>query len=73
MGLDNFRRKERRVDVEAADFDERELDDLHNVPKKMGKGYSDKSPRAPDNHSSFSLGVDSDDDAGSSEQGRRKE
>jgi carboxypeptidase D len=73
MGLDNFRRKERRADVEAADFDERELDDLHNVPKKLGKGYSDKSPRAPHNDSSFSLGVDSDDDAGSSEQGRRKE
>nr|GFD56023.1 hypothetical protein [Tanacetum cinerariifolium] len=40
MGLDNFRRKERRADLEAADFDERELDDLHNVPKKSN-GYSD--------------------------------
>ena len=27
MGLDNFRRKDRRPDLEAADFDENELDD----------------------------------------------
>ncbi|KAJ4351021.1 Cell death protease [Ascochyta clinopodiicola] len=72
MGLDNFRRKERRADLEAADFDERELDDLHNVPKKTSNGYSDKT-REPQNDSTFSLGVDSDDEAGSSEQGRRKE
>ncbi|KZM25465.1 serine-type carboxypeptidase [Ascochyta rabiei] len=72
MGLDNFRRKERRADLESADFDERELDDLHNVPKKPSNGYSDKT-REPQNDSTFSLGVDSDDEAGSSEQGRRKE
>lgn len=73
MGLDNFRRKERRADLEAADFDERELDDLQDVPKKASNGYSDKSRRGPQNDSTFSLGMDSDDEAGSSDQGRRKE
>ena len=72
MGLDNFRRKERRADLEAADFDERELDDLHNMPKKSSNGYSDKT-RGPQNDSTFSLGMDSDDEAGGSEQGHRKE
>jgi len=74
MGLDNFRRRERRQDVEAADFDERELDE---VPRKSGKGYGQigsEKGREPHNDSSFSLGVDSDDDeAGSSDRGRRKE
>lgn len=72
MGLDNFRRKERRADLEAADFDERELDDLQDVPKKPSNGFSDKA-RAPQNDSTFSLGMDSDDEAGGSDQGRRKE
>lgn len=78
MGLDNFRRKERRQDLEAADFDERELDDLDEAPKKPTNGYtgvgSSEKDRASHNDSSFSLGVDSDDEeAGSSERGRRKE
>jgi carboxypeptidase D len=77
MGLDNFRRKERRQDLEAADFDERELDDLDQVSKKPGKGYKDvgsEKEREPHNDSTFSLGVDSDDEeAGSSDRGRRKE
>jgi carboxypeptidase D len=41
MGLDNFRRKERRQDLEAAEFDERELDDLDDAPKSKTKGYKD--------------------------------
>jgi carboxypeptidase D len=76
MGLDNFRRKERRQDLEAADFDERELDDLDNVPKKGTNGYSDvnsEKERHPHNDSTFSLGADSDDEAEGSEHGRRKE
>jgi carboxypeptidase D len=72
MGLDNFRRKERRADLEAADFDERELDDLNDAPKRAANGAREKG-RIPQNDSTFSLGIDSDDEAGSSEQGRRKE
>lgn len=76
MGLDNFRRRDRSRDVEAADFDENELDDLNGAKKKKhpGNGYSEKG-RGPTNDSSFSLGADSDDDdeAGSSDAGRRKE
>lgn len=76
MGLDNFRRRERRHDVEAADFDERELDDLDDVPKKAANGYSNvnnEKDRQPHNDSTFSLGADSDDEAEGSERGRRKE
>jgi carboxypeptidase D len=76
MGLDNFRRKERRQDLEAADFDERELDDLHDGAKRAAKGYSDangEKQRQPHNDSTFSLGADSDDEAEGSERGRRKE
>jgi carboxypeptidase D len=74
MGLDNFRRKDRRPDLEAADFDERELDDL-DEGKKPSNGYSSvgEKDRAPHNDSTFSLGDDSDDEAGSSERGRNKE
>lgn len=79
MGLDNFRRKERKQDLEAADFDERELDDLDKTSKKPTNGYagvgSSEKDRAPHNDSTFSLGADSDDEeeAGSSDRGRRKE
>jgi carboxypeptidase D len=76
MGLDNFRRKDRRQDLEAADFDERELDDLNEGPKRSTKGYKDvntEKDRQPHNDSSFSLGADSDDEAEGSERGRRKE
>lgn len=75
MGLDNFRRRERRHDVEAADFDERELDDL-DEPKKPANGYSNVNNEKdghPRNDSTFSLGVDSDDEAEGSERGRAKE
>jgi carboxypeptidase D len=73
MGLDNFRKRERRQDLEAADFDERELDDLDG-PKKPGyaKVGSEKD-REPHNDSTFSLGVDSDDEAESSDRARRKD
>jgi carboxypeptidase D len=77
MGLDNFRRRERRQDLEAADFDERELDDLDDAPKKPGNGYApanSEKARESHNDSTFSLGVDSDDEeASSSDRGRRKE
>jgi carboxypeptidase D len=76
MGLDNFRRRERRHDVEAADFDERELDDLDDAPKKHANGYSNvnnEKERQPHNDSTFSLGADSDDEAEGSDRGRRKE
>lgn len=76
MGLDNFRRKERRQDIEAADFDERELDELDRSSKKPGNGYSGVGPDEkdpPHNDSTFSLGADSDDEAGSSDRARRKD
>ncbi|KAH7084911.1 pheromone-processing carboxypeptidase KEX1 [Paraphoma chrysanthemicola] len=75
MGLDNFRRRERRQDIEAADFDERELDDLDDGPKKSANGYKEvnEKDRHPANDSTFSLGADSDDEAEGSERGRRKE
>jgi carboxypeptidase D len=76
MGLDNFRRKDRRRDVEAADFDERELDDLDDAPKKAANGYSNvnhEKERHPANDSTFSLGPDSDDEAEGSASGRHKE
>jgi carboxypeptidase D len=76
MGLDNFRRRERRQDIEAADFDERELDDLDDTPKESANGYKEvnnEKERHPANDSTFSLGADSDDEAEGSERGRRKE
>ncbi|KAF1835123.1 hypothetical protein BDW02DRAFT_496705 [Decorospora gaudefroyi] len=77
MGLDNFRRRERRQDLEAADFDERELDDVdETAAKKAENGYAkveSEKEREPHNDSTFSLGADSEDEAGSSERGRRKE
>jgi len=77
MGLDNFRRKERGQDLEAADFDERELDNLDESSKKLGNGYlgaeSDEKDRSSHNDSTFSLGADSDDETGSSDRARRKE
>ncbi|KAL5120172.1 Cell death protease [Pleosporales sp. CAS-2024a] len=76
MGLDNFRRRERRRDVEAADFDERELDNLEDASSKGGNGLSNmdnEKGTQPHNDSTFSLGADSDDEAEGSDRGRRKE
>ncbi|MBO1765013.1 hypothetical protein JQN64_27980, partial [Escherichia coli] len=78
MGLDNFRRRDRSRDVEAADFDENELEDLNGKKKRpAGNGYASEKTRGPTNDSSFSLGADSDDEdeaaSGSSDGGRRKE
>ncbi len=77
MGLDNFRRKERRQDLEAADFDENELEDPHEDGQRSGNGYasvaSGEKGRIPQNDSTFSLGVDSDDEAEGSERGKRKD
>jgi len=76
MGLDNFRRKgDRRTDVEAADFDERELDDFDEDQRKplngQANGRSEKG-RAPQNDSTFSLGgASSDGEASGSERDRR--
>jgi carboxypeptidase D len=77
MGLDNFRRKDRnRRDLEAADFDERELDDLDEGAKKPLNGSSNGKlnarDRVPQNDSSFSLGGETSDGEGSgSERDRR--
>ncbi|KAF2794334.1 pheromone-processing carboxypeptidase KEX1 [Melanomma pulvis-pyrius CBS 109.77] len=76
MGLDNFRRKDRNRDLEAADFDERELDDLDEGAKKPLNGHSNGKlgarDRIPQNDSSFSLGGASSDGEGSgSERDRR--
>jgi len=77
MGLDNFRRKERnRRDLEAADFDERELDELDEGAKKPLNGHSNGKlntrDRVPQNDSSFSLGGETSDGEGSgSERDRR--
>ncbi|KAL1612571.1 Cell death protease [Paraconiothyrium brasiliense] len=68
MGLDNFRRRDRSRDVEAADFDERELDDLDDESRKpsngraKGRGEKDGMPQ---NDSTFSLGGASSDGEGS--------
>ncbi|KAJ4292380.1 Cell death protease [Kalmusia sp. IMI 367209] len=75
MGLDNFRRRERRRDVEAADFDERELDDLDDEHSKslngQANGRSEKE-RMPQNDSTFSLGGASSDGEGSGSERDRK-
>ena len=76
MGLDNFRRRDRRRDVEAADFDERELDDLDEESRKPLNGHSGgrggEKDRIPQNDSTFSLGRASSDGEGSgSERDRR--
>ncbi|KAF2437304.1 alpha/beta-hydrolase [Karstenula rhodostoma CBS 690.94] len=75
MGLDNFRRKDRSQDVEAADFDERELDDLDEDSKKPLNGRADgrgEKERIPQNDSTFSLGgASSDGEASGSERDRR--
>lgn len=58
MGLETFRRKPER-DVEAADFDENELDDLHV-----------RSPTDEEDHQ-YSVGSASDDEDGLGEKGHR--
>lgn len=73
MGLDNFRRKDRRRDLEAADFDENELDDMDEGGKKPMNGHGNGSlrkEREPQNDSTFSLGGESSDGEGS-ERDRR--
>lgn len=73
MGLDNFRRKERRRDLEAADFDENELDDMDEGGKKPLNGHGNgklQEEREPQNDSTFSLGGESSDGEGS-ERDRR--
>ncbi|KAJ9156341.1 Carboxypeptidase [Pleurostoma richardsiae] len=61
-GLENFRNKRgANRDVEAGDFDESELDDLHVV-----------TPTVPEGDRRYSLGGDSDEDAESS-SGAKKE
>jgi carboxypeptidase D len=71
MGLDNIRRSDRSRDVEAADFDERELDDIDGARKPLN-GKAREKNRVPLNDSSFSLGGASSDGEGSgSERDRR--
>jgi carboxypeptidase D len=66
MGLDNFRRQKNRRDVEAADFDERELDDLDHTSRKSSNGRrrAEKERAVPQNDSTFSLGGASSDGEG---------
>ncbi|KAF1955595.1 pheromone-processing carboxypeptidase kex1 [Byssothecium circinans] len=73
MGLDNFRRRNERSDLEAADFDERELDEFDDDAKKPSNGRADgEKERAPQNDSTFSLGgVSSDGEGSGSERDRR--
>jgi len=72
MGLDNFRRKDRNRDLEAADFDERELDDADEGSKEHLNGRSKLGTRVPQNDSSFSLGgASSDGESSGSERDRR--
>lgn len=70
MGLDNFRRRNGTRDLEAADFDENELDDMDDGPKKPMNGQRKQKHRAPQNDSTFSLGDASSDGEGS-ERDRR--
>ncbi|KAF2745607.1 alpha/beta-hydrolase [Sporormia fimetaria CBS 119925] len=74
MGLDNFRRKDRSRDLEAAEFDERELDELHDDAKKPMNGHSNgkasEKTQTHEDDSRFSLGEASSDGEGS-ERNRR--
>ncbi|KAF2204713.1 alpha/beta-hydrolase [Delitschia confertaspora ATCC 74209] len=74
MGLENFRRSQRRGgDLEAADFDERELDNLDESigGKKVmnghgsGNGAAKQRSLQPYNDSNYSLGEASSDGEGS--------
>lgn len=65
LGLDAFRHKQGNRDVEAADFDENELDDLNRGSTSNGFARDPAIDR-------YSLGSDSDDD-GRSERGKDKE
>jgi carboxypeptidase D len=65
MGLDNFRRRDRSRDLEAADFDENELDKLDDVKKPMNGHSNGKLDKASHNDSSYSLGEASSDGEGS--------
>ncbi|KAF2266717.1 pheromone-processing carboxypeptidase kex1 [Lojkania enalia] len=75
MGLDNFRRRDRSRDIEAADFDERELDDLDDDTRPLnGHSNSNEKESAPQRDSRYSLGeASSDGEASGSESVRRKE
>lgn len=73
MGLDNFRRRDRTRDLEAADFDENELEDLDDRPKKPLNGHSTgklEKDRVPQNDSRYSLGEASSDGEGSDRERR---
>lgn len=65
MGLDNFRRRDRSRDLEAADFDENELDELNDVKKPMNGHSNGKLDKPSNNDSSYSLGEASSDGEGS--------
>ncbi|KAF2466966.1 pheromone-processing carboxypeptidase KEX1 [Lindgomyces ingoldianus] len=81
MGLENFRRRDGNRDLEAADFDERELDEMDGPKggKKPMNGHSNgkltgEKERMPlaQNDSRYSLGEASSDGEGSgSERDRR--
>lgn len=78
MGLENFRRERRDRDVEAADFDERELDTLTSPDQKQGanghyqgNGATKDRLLQPHNDSNYSLGeASSDGEASGSDLGK---
>jgi carboxypeptidase D len=77
MGLDNFRRRDRSRDLEAADFDENELDDLSDQKKGInghgtgnGNGKVPEKDRQQEEDGRYSLGEASSDGEGS-ERNRR--
>ena len=61
-GLENFRNKRTARDVEAADFDESELDELHV-----------KSPTDDMDRDRYSVGSASDDEGATRRNGKGKE
>ncbi|KAF2004822.1 pheromone-processing carboxypeptidase KEX1 [Amniculicola lignicola CBS 123094] len=72
MGLDNFRRSNRTRDLEAADFDERELDELQDGKvngHSNGKVEKERTPLTQDD-SRYSLGEASSDGEGSERERR---
>jgi carboxypeptidase D len=71
MGLDNYRRKDRSRDLEAAEFDENELDDLS--PKPMnghGNGKLQEKNNSTGDDPRYSLGEASSDGEGSERNGK---
>lgn len=76
MGLDNFRRRDQSRDIEAADFDENELEDLgaKRTANGHGNGHGDgklyKKNNSAENDAIYSLGEASSDEEESERNGK---